>query len=51
MKIYTFCYTMPGSITVEAEDLDQAEALAEEQDIYWDETAVDYCCVIENEED
>ncbi len=41
MKTYTFLYSMLGTITVQAESLEEAEELAEDMDIDWDESSTE----------
>ena len=53
MKRYTFCYSKSGYITVDANDEDEAERLAEQEEIEWNDYDIDNTMTIieEIEED
>lgn len=51
LKRYTFCYSKSGYITVEAYDDDEAERLADMEEIDWDDSWVDHTMTIEDDID
>ena len=51
LKRYTFCYSKNGYITVEAYDEDEAERLADIEEINWDDSWIDHTMTIEDDID
>lgn len=51
LKRYTFCYAKSGYITVDAHDEDEAERLADMEEIDWDDSWIDHTMTIEDDID